>query len=491
MGNFRLLACCILGGATPLMLAQVPLGSLVTSGAAGFGTPSPAGGGLLGAIFETRGELSKLPDFGRTLRIGTIYARFLRIDPRPFWEGFPGLVEPQAAFAIQYRGDFQIKTAQTYRFALSSSDGSQLFIDGKLLIDNDGVHDPVEKEVSLPLLAATHQIRVTYFHRARKPVALALRIAEGDSGDWRVFDTAEFGLPPVAGSGAANEDSTLDSPFEFGFSGSSHNNAASRLKLSDALKIDSEASAALQADPRPHQFDFRAAVIQFRNDRSVWQGVLALELPTAALTSSKFGSAHLAIVGLVKDDRGQLVDRLVFDGMRETGQGTIAWTHPMILDPQVYTVDIAIVDKDGGRASTSSIKINPGATPAGLAISDVILVRDYVDGPVRPGDPLIHRGKRVLPQLTDRYAANAHPSVFFVVYRDRSNQAKVVLDVEYKVNGKSIAKRSSDLATVASGDAIALSLEPKIHGGDNEMLVTLTQGKQTVSGSARFSVEQK
>ncbi len=51
----------------------------------------------------------------------------------------------------------------TYRFYLSSSDGSRLYIDGVLAIDNDGVHTRVEKCSDLKLKAGTHSIKVEFF----------------------------------------------------------------------------------------------------------------------------------------------------------------------------------------------------------------------------------------------------------------------------------------------------------------------------------------
>jgi hypothetical protein len=484
------IVCWALSGNAALLMAQLPLGSLVGGGTAAFGSPTQIPGGLRGGIYAVRGELSKLPDFERTLRIATIYTASLRVSPRPFWEGFPGSVEPLAAFALDYHGEFQVRKAQTYRFSLLSGDGSRLYIDGKLVIDNDGAHDPVEREGSVSLLAASHEMRVSYFHRRGKDVALILQIAEGETGEWRVFDTNEFGLPRAPGA-AENQDFDPLDPFEPRFSAPPRNPNAGRLRLGDALNIDSDAMAALEANPKPHQFDFRIAIFQFRNEPLVWQGVLVIELPLSELRSAQSASANLAVLALLKDEQGHLANRLVFGGPLKTGSGPITLTEPLVLDPSLYTVEVAIVDKDGSRVSTGSTLINPGATAVGLSMSDIVLVRKFETGPARRNDPLIHAGQRVIPQLTDSYPADGHPTVFVVVYPDRTNPAKAVLSTELKVDGKSIAKHSTDLATLAKGEAVGLSLEPKVHGGENEILIQVTQGKQSVSGSARFKVESK
>ena len=47
---------------------------------------------------------------------------------------------------ISWRGDLPIKNAGTYRFRLRSDDGSKLYIDDQVVVDNDGVHGEETKE---------------------------------------------------------------------------------------------------------------------------------------------------------------------------------------------------------------------------------------------------------------------------------------------------------------------------------------------------------
>jgi hypothetical protein len=57
-------------------------------------------------------------------------------------------------FAIEYKGDFRVKTPGHYKFRLMSDDGARLFIDGKMVIDNDGVHAPSSKKAKQISMAA-------------------------------------------------------------------------------------------------------------------------------------------------------------------------------------------------------------------------------------------------------------------------------------------------------------------------------------------------
>lgn len=67
------------------------------------------------------------------------------------------------AFALMFTGHLLIDKPGKYNFFISSDDGSRFYIDGDLLIDNDGLHGMVEKKGSVKLTAGLHPIIATYF----------------------------------------------------------------------------------------------------------------------------------------------------------------------------------------------------------------------------------------------------------------------------------------------------------------------------------------
>ncbi len=69
-------------------------------------------------------------------------------------------------FAFKFTAELEITDAGAYTFFTQSDDGSQLFIDGDLVVNNDGLHAITEKQGSINLNAGTHEIVVTYFERA-------------------------------------------------------------------------------------------------------------------------------------------------------------------------------------------------------------------------------------------------------------------------------------------------------------------------------------
>jgi hypothetical protein len=66
-----------------------------------------------------------------------------------------------------------------------------LYIDGKLVIDNGGLHVPVTLTGTTQLAGGIHSIRVPYFQGVKFQVALVLKIAPPGE-KFRVFSTEEF-----------------------------------------------------------------------------------------------------------------------------------------------------------------------------------------------------------------------------------------------------------------------------------------------------------
>lgn len=159
-----------------------------------FGTTVVVPGGLQGAVYHIRHNSTHLPEFEKLKPVGLIYTSALNVPPHDFQAGFPGVTHRFEWFAIDFTGRFWIQTPGLYRFELTSDDGSKLYIDDRLAIDNNGAHPPQTRLAALTLEGGIHRIRVSYFQGRRYQVALTLRIARPDE-DWRVFSTEEFKPP--------------------------------------------------------------------------------------------------------------------------------------------------------------------------------------------------------------------------------------------------------------------------------------------------------
>ena len=182
--------------------APPPLPQLNAAAAASaqgvFGSATKIPFSLQGDIYGLSDGTGKLPDdFSKTPCIGRIYATQLNVPTRSFTEGFPGVTNRFEWFAINYHGTMMVPQDGKYNFKLTSDDGSKLYIDDKLLIDNDGTHATQSKEGSVQLTRGVHSIRVPYFQGPRVEIALVLEVAR-DGGAYQPFKTDNFAPAQVS-----------------------------------------------------------------------------------------------------------------------------------------------------------------------------------------------------------------------------------------------------------------------------------------------------
>ncbi len=139
--------------------------------------------GLVGEVYELTYNIPKLPtDFESYPHKATILVKNLNVPNRSFSEGFPDVPELFEWFGIVFSGRIIIPLSGTYNFKLNSDDGSKLFINDQLVIDNDGQHSQAAKTGSIYLSQGVHKIVVQYFQGPRYHIALELFFkASGDS----------------------------------------------------------------------------------------------------------------------------------------------------------------------------------------------------------------------------------------------------------------------------------------------------------------------
>jgi hypothetical protein len=66
---------------------------------------------------------------------------------------------------VRWTGSLIMKRAGTYKFALTSDDGSKLWVDGSPAINNDGLHGMATKEGTNNYGAGAHAIRLEFFEK--------------------------------------------------------------------------------------------------------------------------------------------------------------------------------------------------------------------------------------------------------------------------------------------------------------------------------------
>jgi hypothetical protein len=138
-----------------------------------FGTPDERGA-LKGLVYFLPEGTQRLPDFGTMTPQAALYTNSLNIPLSDFNEGFPGVANRVEWFGIKYEGQFNVSKAGNWVFKVVSDDGSRVYVDGRLVIDNDGLHTPRASSTTVALAAGAHTLRVDYFQALRWDVQLQL-----------------------------------------------------------------------------------------------------------------------------------------------------------------------------------------------------------------------------------------------------------------------------------------------------------------------------
>ncbi len=151
-------------------IKEVNIGTVVTDDT-DFGGGNKAA--WKGEIYLLDVNTPKLPDFTSLTPIGTLFTNEINISDRDFTEPFPGVPKGRDEwFGVRYQGPLTITEAGTYQFATNSDDGSKLYIDNQLVVDNDFQHGQQTRSNTIELSAGVHTLRVEYFQGPRVRIAL-------------------------------------------------------------------------------------------------------------------------------------------------------------------------------------------------------------------------------------------------------------------------------------------------------------------------------
>jgi hypothetical protein len=176
-----------------------PTGIDAQDGEKALGGEERIGDGFRGQVYFLPDGTNKLPDFSTLEPVGVIYTDILNVAPRQFDKGFPGVTDRFEWFAIEYKTTFHANSPGDYKFRINSDDGTKLFIDGQLVIDNDGVHPPQAKEGKIALTGGEHEMVVQYFQGPRHRIPLQLFYAKGEEAE-AVFPGKDFSLSTPGGT---------------------------------------------------------------------------------------------------------------------------------------------------------------------------------------------------------------------------------------------------------------------------------------------------
>jgi hypothetical protein len=184
------------------IVVETPKGSVVSNATVVYGITTSAfgdsllpGKGFIGQVYQLIPNTSRLPNFDTMQVKSVLLAPNLDVPVREFSAGFPGvpggLVE---WFGIRFSGKLIVQTAGSYDFTIGSDDGSKLYINDSLVVENDGTHAYFEKSGKIQLPAGEHKIRVDYFQGPRFNIAMRL-FWTAPGGSKQIIPAASIKLP--------------------------------------------------------------------------------------------------------------------------------------------------------------------------------------------------------------------------------------------------------------------------------------------------------
>jgi VWFA-related protein len=259
---------------------------------------------------------------------------------------------------------------------------------------------------------------------------------------------------------------------------------------------------ALDTQPHPHAFDFLSRAYRFRDSGGHAQYAIAFEMPISNLTATAEGRAHrhryhASLLALVKNADGVIVDRVSKDVPSEVSDDQfervrwefMTYQQAVNLPPAHYTVETAIVDQEGNRASTGTFEID-NRQQRGVGLSDLAVVRklENLTTPADPADPFEYTGKRVLPFVTSNLLAGTKPFVFFMIYPEPGNATKPVLRARLLKDGRTIATLKPEVAGPDASGAIPMLLKLTEKPGSYEVRATVTQGNSSTERTLQYTL---
>jgi len=267
--------------------------------------------------------------------------------------------------------------------------------------------------------------------------------------------------------------------------------------------VESTGLAVLNAEPRPHSFDFHIAAYHFQKDGSNSQSALAFELPSMKLGATadparKIHKFEVSLLALIRDANGQIVDKYSLDqpyfiqdaNLAAVRADPLTYTHPVDLPPGHYTVETAVVDREGSQAATGTAEMDIPSPYKGVGISSLVVVQhvDPAGAQADAADPLTFKGKHVIPMVEATVSPATKRYIYFVVYPDKSNAQKPKIHIEFKTGGQVFAQSTADLPAADATGTIPMFVAAATRPGNCELQITALQGNESATAHLQYAV---
>ncbi|MFN0109584.1 MAG: VWA domain-containing protein [Blastocatellia bacterium] len=278
------------------------------------------------------------------------------------------------------------------------------------------------------------------------------------------------------------------------------------------LSYEAPLLAALHDAIVPNSFPFQAGTLHFESQRNETRTAVVASFPMSAFINTQSAQSkdktyplRFAFLGMVKDDKGEIVHRfsepiqveIPAANVESIRQSAYNLTRHFELPAGKYTLEIAAHDQTSNKLSAQRHIFNVASPRAGLQTGSMFLVKqsEPIDqnSPSDPDNPLTVANNRIIPELADTISATNRKELSFhlAIFPDTQSAAKPALTLELLNEGKTVATISPELASPDERGRIAFTAgipTNSLPSGKYQFRAITTQAGATAAETLKFTV---
>jgi VWFA-related protein len=272
---------------------------------------------------------------------------------------------------------------------------------------------------------------------------------------------------------------------------------------------------ALASTPIPKNIPYHSAALHFQSKSGGPESAVVIDVPLDGISFSTndekhYHQAHLSVMAIYKDAQGAIVRKFSqdvpaqapIDQLDAFKKGHFIYTQHAELAPGRYTLETAVLDRQGMKVSAKRLAVIVPPPSAGISLSSLAVVRSIASdhalnppaAPVPSGDPFEFPGGKVTPSLDDavKGGAGASLSLYFSVYPQPQATTPPELSIDFLLDGKPVAHGEPKLPAADANGRIAYIAETPIgtlKPGQYEINVTVKQSGKTAQERLFVNIE--
>jgi hypothetical protein len=251
---------------------------------------------------------------------------------------------------------------------------------------------------------------------------------------------------------------------------------------------------------------FRSGAVLLRPTPEGRDVSLLVEVPLHGLEPKtdpvkKATSVHCTIAALLKNSKGEVVEKLTRDRSFQVTPEQLKLGHFLekmdaVVVPGKYTLESAVMDMETGKIGVQHSEFEIGPPAKGVGISSLTAVRSYTPNAkgLDSNEPFQYQGGSITPTLNASVprTADSMLRLFFTIYQDSGVAAKATVEVEFLQNGKSLQKVQLPLPEADAQGRIPYVMTipaAAIPAGEYQIRATTRQGDTTASSETAVKIE--